>query len=155
MQFAKITMVIAIIGSSLAAPIDMADMKDLAKAAAKKPTAAAVMAASKNFAKDANTVSASLNSLGSTTDTKQIKALSSKAFAAESDEDAQRSVLAAASGSAGSASNAKIVKNTPTVLDGLAAMMKSPSTKTVTANLAKIEDARYALAHDKEFRYYC
>lgn len=67
------------------------DLKSLAttKAAATtntKVTAASVKTASSNFAKDANTVSASINTMGDTTDSKTLKSLATKAFAAESDE---------------------------------------------------------------------
>jgi hypothetical protein len=82
-------------------------------AATKVLSAFSVKAAASHFASDANTVSASLNALPPTTDSKTIKSLAFKAFVAEFDEDAQRAVLAAAAGSSGSASNSKIVKNTP------------------------------------------
>ncbi|CZR70137.1 uncharacterized protein PAC_20038 [Phialocephala subalpina] len=105
-----------------------------------KVNAASVKTASSNFATDANTVSASINKMGQTTDKNTIKSLATTAFNAESDEDAQRSVLAAAAGSAGKASNAKIVKNTPTVLDGLSAIMRNPA--SVKSNLQTIQNAR-------------
>ncbi|KUJ19609.1 uncharacterized protein LY89DRAFT_642756 [Mollisia scopiformis] len=107
-----------------------------------KVTSASVKSAVQNFANDANTVSSSLNQLGSTTDTATIKSLATTAFKAESDEDGQRSVLASAAGSAGSASNSKIVKNTPTVLNGLSAIMKKPTVATTKSNLATIQNAR-------------
>ncbi|KAL3426906.1 hypothetical protein PVAG01_00415 [Phlyctema vagabunda] len=108
----------------------------------KMPSSRAVMAAASNFANDANTVSASLNSMGTETDPRKIRSLATAAFNAESDEDAQRAVLAAAAGSAGTAPNAKIVKNTPAVLDGLSNIMKSPNTRTTKSNVATIEAAR-------------
>lgn len=117
---------------------------DAAKASSSntKITAASVKTAVSNFASDANTVSSSLNKLATTTDTTTIKSLASTAFQAESNEDAQRSVLASAAGSAGSSSNSKIVKNTPTVLNGLSAIMKKPTTANTKSNLATIENAR-------------
>lgn len=107
-----------------------------------KVTPASVKTAVSNFATDANTVSASLNKMGTTTDATMLKSLATTAFNAESDEDAQRSVLASAAGSAGSTSNSKIVKNTPTVLDGLSAIMKKPTAANTKTNLATIQDAR-------------
>jgi hypothetical protein len=103
---------------------------------------AAVQQAATNFAKDANTVSASLNQLPDETSAANIKSLATTAFNAESDEDAQRSVLAAAAGSAGSASNTKIVQNTPTVLKGLMAIMQNPTAATVKSNVATIQNSR-------------
>ncbi|THV54535.1 hypothetical protein BGAL_0025g00560 [Botrytis galanthina] len=110
--------------------------------ASKKVTAAQVKSAVSGFASDANTVSAALNKLPSMTDKSDISALAGKAFAAESDEDSQRSVLFAAAGSAGSSANSKIVKNTPAVLKGLKAMVINPSTASVKSNVATIESAR-------------
>jgi hypothetical protein len=106
------------------------------------PSVAAVQQASTNFAKDANTVSASLNQLPGETSANSIKSLATTAFNAESDEDAQRAVLAAAAGSAGSASNTKIVQNTPTVLKGLKAIMQNPTTANVKSNVATIQNSR-------------
>lgn len=108
----------------------------------KMPSMAAVQQAATNFAKDANTVSASLNQLPGETSTTNIKSLATTAFNAESDEDAQRAVLAAAAGSAGSSSNNKIVQNTPTVLKGLKAIMQNPIIATVKSNIATIQNAR-------------
>jgi hypothetical protein len=51
-----------------------------------KVTAASVKTAAANFAKDANTVSSSINTMGDTTDSKKLKSLATTAFAAESDE---------------------------------------------------------------------
>jgi len=45
-----------------------------------KVTAASVKQAAANFAKDANTVSASINTMGSTTDSKTLKSLATTAF---------------------------------------------------------------------------
>jgi hypothetical protein len=105
---------------------------------------AAVQQATTNFAKDANTVSASLNQLPDETSANSIKSLATTAFNAESDEDAQRAVLAvaAAAGSAGSSSNTKIVQNTPTVLEGLKAIMQKPTAVTVKSNVATIQNSR-------------
>ncbi len=108
----------------------------------KLPSMAAVQQATTNFAKDANTVSASLNQLPDETSAANIKSLATTAFNAESDEDAQRAVLAAAAGSAGSSSNTKIVQNTPTVLKGLKAIMRNPTTATVKSNVATIQNSR-------------
>ncbi|PMD12022.1 hypothetical protein NA56DRAFT_695776 [Hyaloscypha hepaticicola] len=100
---------------------------------------AAVQQATTNFAKDANTVSASLNQLPDETSAANIKSLATTAFNAESDEDARRSVLAAAAESAGSSSNTKIVQNNPTVLKGLKAIMQKPTAATVKSNVATIQ----------------
>ncbi|PMD40171.1 hypothetical protein L207DRAFT_528554 [Hyaloscypha variabilis F] len=113
----------------------------------KKPSMATVQQATTNFAKDANTVSASLNQLPDETSANSIKSLATTAFNAESDEDAQRAVLAvaaaaAAAGSAGSSSNTKIVQNTPTVLEGLKAIMQKPTAVTVKSNVATIQNSR-------------
>ncbi|KAM0143539.1 hypothetical protein ACHAO1_000640 [Botrytis cinerea] len=113
-----------------------------ATSSSKKVTAAQVKSAVSGFASDANTVSAALNKLPTMTDKSAISSLAGKAFAAESDEDSQRSVLAAAAGSAGTSANSKIVKNTPAVLKGLKAMMTDPSTSSVKSNVATIENAR-------------
>jgi hypothetical protein len=56
------------------------------KASSKTPTAAQVKTAAANFAKDANTVSGNINSLGSASSASQIKSMASAAFKAESDE---------------------------------------------------------------------
>ncbi|PQE17356.1 ppe family protein [Rutstroemia sp. NJR-2017a BVV2] len=109
---------------------------------ANTPSAAQVKAAVSGFASDAKTVSAALNSLPTMTDKTAIASMAAKAFAAESDEDSQRAVLSAAAGSAGSASNAKIVKNTPVVLNGLKAIQKNPA--SVKTNVNTIETARNA-----------
>lgn len=119
-----------------------ATTKAAATGGSTKVTASSVKAAAANFAKDANTVSSSINTMGSTTDSKTLKSLATTAFNAESDEDAQRSVLAAAAGSAGASSNSKIVKNTPTVLTGLKNIMNNPTTATASKNLATIQNAR-------------
>ncbi|KAI9641720.1 hypothetical protein NHQ30_009576 [Ciborinia camelliae] len=105
-------------------------------------TADQVQSAVSGFAKDANTVSGVLNILPSVTNPLQIGALATAAFNAESNEDSQRSVLFAAAGNAGASANAKIVSNTPAVLNGLKAMMTSPSVFSVKANVAPIEAAR-------------
>jgi hypothetical protein len=106
------------------------------------PSMEAVQQATMNFAKDANTVSASLNQLPDETSANTIRSLATTAFNAESDEDAQRAVLAAAAGSAGSASNTKIVENTPTVLKGLKAIMQSPTASAVKSNVVTIQNSR-------------
>ncbi|KAA8571235.1 hypothetical protein EYC84_000568 [Monilinia fructicola] len=76
------------------------------------------------------------------TDPFQISALAGQAFNAESNEDSQRAVLFAAAGNAGASANSKIVQNTPTVLNGLKAMMTAPSVFSVKANVASIQAAR-------------
>lgn len=91
-----------------------------------------------------NIVSASLNQLPDGTSANSIKSLATTAFNAESDEDAQNSVLAAAAGSAGSVLNTKIVQNTPTVLKELKAIMQSPIAATVKSNAATIQNSRSA-----------
>jgi hypothetical protein len=106
------------------------------------PSMEAVQQATMNFAKDANTVSASLNQLPDETSANTIRSLATTAFNAESDEDAQRAVLAAAAGSAGSASNTKIVENTPTVLKGLKAIMQNPTASAVKSNVVTIQNSR-------------
>lgn len=105
-------------------------------------TSAQVQSAVSGFANDANTVSAALNKLPSMTDPFQISALAGQAFNAESNEDSQRAVLFAAAGNAGASANSKIVQNTPTVLNGLKAMMTAPSVFSVKANVASIQAAR-------------
>lgn len=114
-----------------------------AAASGKKPTANAVQTAADNFAKDANTVSASLNQLPSETDATKIKALATTAFKAESDEDAQRAVLFAADPNGGASANTKIVKNTPTVLDGLSNIQKNPTPQNVAKMVDTISAARF------------
>ncbi|KAL5318317.1 hypothetical protein ACEPPN_013376 [Leptodophora sp. 'Broadleaf-Isolate-01'] len=104
--------------------------------------AAAVMYAAGAFANDANTVSASLNTLGTETDPEKIRQLATVAFQAESDEDQRRNVLATAAGSAGAKSNALIVKNTPAVLDGLMTIQNDPTPETAASALPAIESAR-------------
>ncbi|TGO37555.1 hypothetical protein BHYA_0094g00180 [Botrytis hyacinthi] len=136
--------------SGSAKPITAIDLADInenvasskALSSIRKVTAAQVKSAVSGFASDANTVSSALNKLPSMTDKSDISALAGKAFAAESDEDSQRSVLFAAAGSAGSSANSKIVKNTPAVLKGLKAMVINPSTASVKSNVATIEKAR-------------
>ncbi|KAM3078429.1 hypothetical protein ACMFMG_006309 [Clarireedia jacksonii] len=104
------------------------------------PSPAQVQAAVSGFASDAKIVSAALNSLPTMTDGIAIAFTAAKAFAAESDEDSQRAVLAAAAGSAGSSSNAKIVKNTPVVLNGLKAIRNNPL--SVKTNVNTMQTAR-------------
>ncbi|CAL3966287.1 hypothetical protein PZA11_002985 [Diplocarpon coronariae] len=106
------------------------------------PAAPMVQYAAGAFANDANTVSASLNALGTEQDPEKIRSLATTAFQAESDEDQRRNVLNTAGGSQAKAANALIVKNTPTVLDGLQAIMTDPTPATAKSNLQTIEDAR-------------
>ncbi|TVY71569.1 hypothetical protein LSUE1_G007615 [Lachnellula suecica] len=108
----------------------------------KMPSAASVMSAANAFAGDVATVSNSLNTLPSMTDTKMIKSLATAGYKAESDEDSHRAVLMTAAGSAGSTSNTKIVQNTPTVLTGLQNIMKNPTQATAMKNVATMEKAR-------------
>ncbi|PBP26209.1 PPE family protein [Diplocarpon rosae] len=106
------------------------------------PAAPAVQYAAGAFANDANTVSASLNALGTEQDPEMIRSLATTAFQAESDEDQRRNVLNTAGGSQAKDANALIVKNTPAVLDGLQAIMTDPTPATAKSNLQTIEDAR-------------
>lgn len=105
MKFLILTAFISLFSVSFSLPVAIRSRDDLtsrkAPASTAKASPAKVQQAADNFATDATTVSASLNSLGSATDPKKIKSLASTAFTAESDEDAQRSVLNAAAGSAG------------------------------------------------------
>jgi len=94
------------------------------------------------FASDVGTVSNSINKLATATDTKTIKSLASTGFSAEKDEDTHRAVLNTAAGFTGSSANAKIVKNTPIVLDGLQSIMQSPTTATVKKTLPKVQSSR-------------
>ncbi|RDW70951.1 hypothetical protein BP6252_07514 [Coleophoma cylindrospora] len=119
--------------------------KAAAKAASTtKASAQSVQSAVSGFASDANTVSSSLNSLLTTTNTATIKSLATTAFARETNENSQRAVLAAASGTAATAANALIVKNTPIVLKGLQAIIDNPTAATAKSNVATISKARNA-----------
>jgi hypothetical protein len=104
------------------------------------PSASAVQQAANNFASDVSTVSNSLNTLGTTTDQATRKKLANTGFKAESDEDNQRSVLFAAGNNKDA--NAKIVQNTPTVLDGLSSIAKDPSDANTAKQLQTMETAR-------------
>ncbi|KAH8198203.1 hypothetical protein TruAng_007630 [Truncatella angustata] len=106
------------------------------------PSADAVQQAADNFASDVSTVSNSLNTLGTTTDTATRKKLANAGFKAESDEDNQRSVLFAAG--ANKDANTKILDNTPTVLDGLSSIAKDPSDDNTAKQLQTMETARNA-----------
>lgn len=133
--------------AKLTATINLEDINEDAAtvkspSSSSKVTAAQVKSAVSGFANDANTVSSALNKLPTVTDKNQIAALAGTAFKAETDEDSQRSVLFSAAGSAGSSANSKIVKNTPTVLKGLKAIMTNPSTSSVKSNVATIQSAR-------------
>jgi hypothetical protein len=116
--------------------------KSLATTSASSKAQANVKQAAAAFASDVGTVSNSLNSLATATSTSSIKSLAQSGFNAEEDEDSHRAVLNSAAGSAGSTANGKIVKFTPTVLNGLKAIVKSPTTDTVKSNLSKIQSAR-------------
>ncbi|KAI0121137.1 hypothetical protein BJ170DRAFT_146413 [Xylariales sp. AK1849] len=105
-----------------------------------KPSTTQVQTAADNFAGDVSTVSNSLNTLGTTTDQAQRTKLANAGFAAESDEDAQRSVLFAAGNNADA--NTKIVDNTPIVLDGLTSIAKNPSDANTAKQLQTMEAAR-------------
>ncbi|KAK6064267.1 hypothetical protein SCUP234_12168 [Seiridium cupressi] len=105
-------------------------------------SANAVQQAADNFAGDVATVSNSLNTLGTTTDQATRKQLANAGFKAESDEDAQRSVLFAAGNNEDA--NTKIVDNTPTVLDGLTSIAKDPSDANTAKQLQTMETARNA-----------
>ncbi|RKF53628.1 putative ppe family protein [Erysiphe neolycopersici] len=109
----------------------------------KNVTKDSVARAADNFAQDAGIVSNAINKMTSMTDQDAIKATAQRAFDAESDEDNQRRILAAAAGSAGNTSNRKIMKFTPTVLNGLDAITKDPSPDSVMMNTQKMEDSRY------------
>nr|ARJ57516.1 putative secreted effector protein CSEP034 [Podosphaera xanthii] len=106
------------------------------------PSSDSVTKAVSNFDRDATMVSAALNSLPNLTNSKQIKSVAKSAFDAESDEDAQRSVLAAAAGDAGKSPNSKIVQFTPAVLNGLMAISQKGTVESVQQNLPAIESAR-------------
>ncbi|KAK9770778.1 hypothetical protein SCAR479_12569 [Seiridium cardinale] len=105
-------------------------------------SANAVQQAADNFAGDVATVSNSLNTLGTTTDQATRKQLANAGFKAESDEDAQRSVLFAAGNNEDA--NTKIVDNTPIVLDGLTSIAKDPSDANTAKQLQTMETARNA-----------
>lgn len=102
-----------------------------------------VQRAADGFAQDAGIVSNAINAMTSMTDQNAIKATAQRAFDAESDEDNQRKVLAAAAGTAGNSANSKIQKYTPTVLNGLKAITKDPSPDSVQKNTQMMEDPRY------------
>ncbi|KAI6249692.1 hypothetical protein HI914_01169 [Erysiphe necator] len=103
-----------------------------------------VQRAADGFAQDAGIVSNAINAMTSMTDQNAIKATAQRAFDAESDEDNQRKVLAAAAGTAGNSANSKIQKYTPTVLNGLKAITKDPSPDSVQKNTQMMEDPRNA-----------
>ncbi|POS85410.1 hypothetical protein EPUL_005621 [Erysiphe pulchra] len=110
----------------------------------KEVTKDSVARAADNFAQDAGIVSNAINKMTSMTDQNAIKVTAQRAFDAESDEDNQRRILVAAAGSAGDSANGKIMKFTPTVLDGLDAITKDPSPESVMKNTKTMEDARNA-----------
>lgn len=119
-------------------------LHNLAAATASKATQSKVTNAANSFAGDVATVSNSINKLATTTDTKTIKSLATTGFKAEQDEDQHRAILSSAAGTSGNAANSKIVQYTPVVLDGLSAIMKSPSAATVKKTLPKVSAQRYA-----------
>jgi hypothetical protein len=137
------------IGSfALPIPVDSSDAIDtVISAAVKRATtqSKAVQSAADAFASDVATVSSSLNGIGGTTNTAQIKKLATAANTAELDEDSHRAVLfkAAGTGSAAASANQKIVKNTPIVLKGLQSIMKTPTTANAMKQLQTIESARF------------
>ncbi|TQS34786.1 hypothetical protein Golomagni_04819 [Golovinomyces magnicellulatus] len=107
-----------------------------------KPSPRRVSQAADNFARDAGIVSNALNTLPAMTDKKQIQSTAQEAFEAETDEDNQRSVLAAAAGSSGRVPDGKIKKFTPTVLDSLKEMARKGTTTSVQKNIPIIEGVR-------------
>lgn len=100
------------------------------------------MTAASSFAGDVAIVSSSLNGMGTTTDSAQVKQLAQKAYVAEKDEDQHRAVLNGAAGNDAKQANQKIVDNTPTVLRGLEQIMKNPTMANTMKSLSKIESAR-------------
>ncbi|CAG8960262.1 hypothetical protein HYFRA_00012782 [Hymenoscyphus fraxineus] len=132
MRFARLA-ALCFIGTALASPLQPRQ---------KKTDPMSVKVAADGFKRDASVVSTSLNALGTEQDPTVIKALATKAFSAETDENGQRAVLAKAAGNAGSSSNQLIVKNTPIVLNGLQAIMNDPTPATAMAQLKIIEEAR-------------
>lgn len=110
--------------------------------AGNQPSNDAVTRAVDNFARDADTVSAALNNLPTLTDKNEISTTARRAFDAESDEDNQRSVLAAAAGGAGDRSNSLIMRFTPAVLDGLDAIARAGTIDAILQNLPAVERAR-------------
>ncbi|KAL1847093.1 hypothetical protein Daus18300_014063 [Diaporthe australafricana] len=103
-----------------------------------------VQTAASSFAGDVAIVSSSLNGMGTTTDTKQIKSMAKAAFVAEKDEDQHRAVLDDAAGRDATKANQKIVDNTPIVLDGLQSIMQNPTMANTMKQLSKVESARNA-----------
>lgn len=136
MRFTQIA-AIAFIGTSAAFPLSTLKVRQTAKA-----DPVSVQLAADSFKRDATVVSQNLNSLGTETDPTNINALATKAFSAESDENAQRAVLALAAGSSAAQSNQLIMDNTPTVLNGLSAIMADPTPQTANTQLQSIEAAR-------------
>lgn len=134
MRFTQLA-AISFIGTSAAFPLSTLKIRQLANSAN-------VQLAADSFKRDATVVSQNLNSLGTETDPATINALATKAFSAESDENAQRAVLAMAAGPAGAQSNNLIMQNTPTVLNGLTAIMADPTPQTANQQLQTIEAAR-------------
>lgn len=140
MQFTSIIAVFALASLSAAYPLEIRAARGGNSTNA--ASASAVTTAAQNFVDDATTVSASLNTMNDQRNRFKVAALAKKAFDAETDEDAQRAVLSAAGGADAAASNAKIVKNTPIVLDGLASIMKNPSPANTKSQIATMEAAR-------------
>lgn len=136
MRFTQVA-AIAFIGTSAAFPLSTLRIRQVTKA-----DPVAVQLASDSFKRDATVVSQNLNSLGTETDPTTINALATKAFSAESDENAQRAVLALAAGPAGAQSDNLIMTNTPAVLNGLSAIMADPTPQTANTQLQTIETAR-------------
>ncbi|POS82340.1 hypothetical protein EPUL_005955, partial [Erysiphe pulchra] len=110
--------------------------------AAGNPSDEEVTQAVDRLAKNADTVSSVLNKLPSLTDESEISKTAKRGVDAESDEDGQRTVLAAAAGSAGDKSNKLIMKYGPSVLSGLEAIAKAGTVKSVEQNVPKIEKIR-------------
>ncbi|KAK2608332.1 hypothetical protein N8I77_006950 [Diaporthe amygdali] len=103
-----------------------------------------VQNAASSFAGDVAIVSSSLNGMGTTTDTNQIRTMARKAFVAEKDEDQHRAVLDDAAGRDAQQANKKIVDNTPIVLDGLQSIMRNPSMANTMKQLSRVETSRNA-----------
>lgn len=109
----------------------------------KDVTKDSVSRAADNFAENAGKVSNAMNKMTSMTGQSAIKATAQRAFDAESDEDNRRRILAATASSAGYSSNGLSMKFTPTVLDGLNAITKDASPKSVQKNTEMMKGPRY------------
>jgi hypothetical protein len=154
MKFLAVALVFGLqVANSVCAPIDTLgsvgtnlaarqnkDKGSTSSTSTTNPSAKQVQTAADNFASDVAIVSNSLNTLGTTTDQTQRKSLANAGFKAETNEDAQRSVLFAAGNNQDA--NTKIVDNTPIVLDGLSSIAKDPSDANTAKQLQTMETAR-------------